>query len=116
MHFFSPQQTSIMTAAAAGSFIALLVTRKPGWLHVLTLFLVGELTAFYWSDIIVAWLGWSPDTVKNVAFTIGALGMLVWGAIVNLFQKVHDDPTGTIDWAYGLWKGRSSDRNEHDVH
>lgn len=114
MHFFTPQETSIMTAAAAGSFIALLVTRKAGWLHVLTLFLVGELTAFYWSNFVVAWLGWHDDTVKNIAFTIGALGMLVWGAIMNLFQRAHDDPFGTIAKAYGLWRGKPDDRQQHD--
>lgn len=114
MHFFTPQQTSILTAAAAGSFIALLLTRKIGWLHVLTLFAVGELTAFYWTVPIALKFGLT-DWLSNVAFSLGALGMLIWGAILKVFERVHDDPTGTISWAYGLWKGRGNDGKRDDV-
>lgn len=117
MHFFTAQQVGIMTAAAAGSFVALLVTRKPGWLHVLTLFFVGELTAFYWSDSVIMLLGWSQEYVKNVAFTIGAVGMLLWGGVLNLFQKVNDDPFGTISDLWGLWRGQgTNDSRKSDDH
>ena len=85
-----------------------MVTRKLGWFYVLTLFLVGQITAYYFAVPIAIWRGLSMDYYGVVGFIIGLLGMLFWGAVIALAQNLHDDPRGTVTWLYGLWKGRGA--------
>lgn len=113
-HLFSPDQTQIATATAAGSFVALLVTQRPGWLHVFTLFVVGQITALYWTEPMVAWFGWTMAAYRPFGFIFGAVGMLIWGGILSLVQQLHDDPLGTITWAWGLWRGNNG-RRDHNA-
>lgn len=100
-------QSAIQAAAAFGSFAALLVTKKYQWAHVLVYFLIGQVTAFYFTTSIVDGLGWDPTNYSWVGFTIGVVGMLFWGGIIKLFENLRDDPRGTLEWAKALiWKGR----------
>ncbi len=105
-HFIDAMQASIQTASAIGSFVALLVTKKYQWAHVVVYFLIGQATAFYFTAAIVDGLGWDPKNYSWVGFTIGVVGMLFWGGAIKLFENLRDDPKGTIDWARKLWKGQ----------
>jgi len=107
-HILDPTQVRIATAAGLGSFVFLMVTRRLGWFYVLTLFLVGQITAYYFTEEIATWRGWSMESYGVIGFTIGLLGMLFWGAVLTLAQSLHDDPRGTVTWLYGLWKGRGN--------
>lgn len=107
-HLLDPTQAKIATAAGLGSFVFLMTTRNLGWVFVLTLFLVGQFTAFYFTIPIAEWRGWSMQTYGVIGFTIGALGMMLWGAVIKLVQNLRDDPAGTLTWIWRLWKGGSS--------
>lgn len=104
-HFFPPEKAGIQTATAAGSLVALLTTRKYGWLHALTLFVVGQITAFYWTLPIAEAFKWNMDFYGPIGFSIGAVGMVIWAGVVALGQNLAEDPRGTLTWAFRLWKG-----------
>lgn len=109
MSFFrwlTGEQAAIATAAAAGSFVALLVTKAGSWKQILILFVVGQLTAAYWTIPIAAWLGFTMESYGWLGFLIGATAMLIWGAVMTLVKGLADDPRGTIQWAKELWKGK----------
>lgn len=105
-HLLDPEQARIATAAGFGSFVFLVVKRNLGWAFVLTLFAVGQITAYYFTIPLALWRGWSMQAYGVIGFTIGALGMLIWGAIIQFAQSLHDDPRGTLSWAWRLWKGK----------
>lgn len=104
-HLLDPDQARIATAAGLGSFVFLMVTRNLGWVFVITLFLVGQFSAYYFTMPFAEWRGWMPQTYGMIGFTIGALGMLIWGAVIKLAQNLRDDPSGTLTWATKLWRG-----------
>lgn len=103
--FFDSMQTAIATAAAAGSFTALLVTRKYRGLQALAFFVIGQLTAFYFTVPIADWLGFGDSAYGWIGFVIGVGGMLFWAGALKIFQEFTDDPRGTIKWFRALWKG-----------
>ena len=105
VHLIDPIAARNAIAAGFGSFMCILVTRKMGWLNVLTLFIVGQITAYYFTVPIAAWFGRAPNMYGVIGFTIGAFAMMVWGALINLIQNLHDDPQGTITWLWRLVKG-----------
>lgn len=116
-HILDPDEARIATAAGFGSFVFLMITRNLGWLYVVTLFGVGQVTAYYFTVPIALWRGWTPSSYGVIGFTIGAFGMLLWGAVIKLAQNLHDDPRGTVSWAWRLWKGNSygsSNPNDED--
>jgi hypothetical protein len=104
-HFLSPEEARIATAAGFGSFVFLMITRNLGWVYVLTLFVVGQITAYYFTIPVTVWFGWSMNAYGVAAFMTGAFAMLFWGAVIHLAQKLHDDPMGTLGWAWRLWRG-----------
>jgi hypothetical protein len=103
-HLFTPEKAGIQTATAAGSLVALLTTRKYAWAHALTLFMVGQITAFYWTVPIAETFKWGTEYYGPVGFFIGAVGMLIWGGIIALGQNLSQDPMGTLTWAFKLWR------------
>lgn len=104
-HLLDPDQARIATAAGLGSFVFLMVTRNLGWIFVLTLFLVGQFTAYYFTMPIAEWRGWSMAAYPTIGFTIGSLGMVAWNAVIKLGQTLSDDPMGTVTWAWRLFRG-----------
>ena len=108
-HLLEPEQVRIATAAGLGSFVYLMVTRNLGWIYVLSLFAVGQFTAFYFTVPVAAWRGWSMATYGLLAFVIGAMGMLLWSTVIKIANNLHDDPWGTASRAWKLWRGGSSD-------
>jgi hypothetical protein len=105
-------QTAIQTAAGFGSFVYVLVTRKMGWINVLTLFLVGQITAYYVTIPLAVWRGFTPSYYGVLGFSIGALAMLIWGAVINVAQSLHDDPKGTLTGFWRLWRGGNGQGGE----
>lgn len=103
-----PDQVRIATAAGFGSFVFLMVTRNLGWVFVLTLFLVGQFTAYYFTIPVAMWRGWPMTSYGVIGFTIGALGMMLWGAVIKFAQNLHDDPAGTVSWFWRLWRGNGN--------
>ena len=110
LHLFPPEKAGIQTATAAGSLVALMVTRKYAWVHALTLFIVGQITAFIWTVPIAEAFRWSTDYYGPIGFLIGMIGMLIWGGVIALGQNLADDPRGTLSWAFRLWRGDPKDR------
>jgi len=106
MRLIDSMQAAIAAAAAAGSFTALLVTRKYRGLQACAYFVIGQFTAFYFTVPVADWLELSERAYGWIGFTIGVVGMLFWGAAVSLFQALVEDPKGTLSWAWSLWKGR----------
>lgn len=104
-HLIDPEQARIATAAGFGSFVFLTLTRGLGWVYVVTLFVVGQITAFYFTMPIAEWRGWSMQTYAVIAFTIGALAMLAWEAVIKFAQTFRDDPAGTVTSVWRLWRG-----------
>ena len=80
------------------------MTKKYQWAHVLVYFLIGQVTAFYFTAAIVDGLSWEPKNYSWVGFTIGVVGMLFWGGAIKLFENLRDDPKGTLTWAKTLWE------------
>lgn len=99
-HLISMDEMEILRAAAAGTFVALLV-KRPDWKAMASWFIVAQLTAFYWVAPFVMWRGLDMSYYGPVGFGFGALGMILWGVIFSLSQKLSDDPLGTID---SLWR------------
>jgi hypothetical protein len=109
MNFFrwlSTETSALQTAAAAGSFVALLVTKVGSWKQMLVLFVVGQLTAFYFTVPLARVTGFDMAAYGWIGFLIGATAMLVWGSVMSLFKSLAEDPKGTLQWALELWKGR----------
>lgn len=109
IHFFTPEETAIAGATAAGTFVALLV-RRPGWLQMLTWFIVGQLTSYYWAIPLIMWAGWSMLYYRPAGFMFGAVGMLVWTAIFAFSQRLSEDPLGTFATLWRTWKGQGGER------
>jgi hypothetical protein len=116
-HLLTPDEARVATAAGLGSFVFLMLTRQMGWLHVLTLFIIGQITAYYFTMPVAVWRGWSPSSYGTIGFTIGLLGMLFWGAVLQLAQNLRDDPKEMLSWLRRLWKGddRYRDRSNRDL-
>lgn len=108
-HIIEPTQVPIQTAAGFGSFVFLMITRKMGWINVLILFAVAQITAYYFTVPIAMWRGWSPQMYGTLGFTIGAFAMVAWSAVIALATSFRDDPKGTLTWAWRLWRGRDRD-------
>jgi hypothetical protein len=110
MNFFrwlSTETSALQTAAAAGSFVALMVTKVGSWKQVVVLFVVGQLTAFYFTVPIARdWLDFDMSAYGWIGFLIGATAMLVWGGVMSLFKSLADDPKETLQWLRELWKGK----------
>lgn len=109
LHLFTPDETAIAGATAAGTFVALLV-RRPDWRAMLSWFIVGQLTSFYWVVPGIMFLGWSMDYYRSAGFAFGALGMLLWTAIFALSQKLSEDPVGTIATLWRTIRGQGAER------
>lgn len=105
MHLVDPITARELIAAGLGSFVFLLVTRRLGWLSVLSLFIVGQITAYYFTMPIAAWLRYGDAALGPIGFFIGLTAMLFWGGVLTLVQKLHDDPLGTITYLLRLWRG-----------
>ena len=103
-HLFDPINTSIQFAAWAGAAVYLAFRRSFGWSVVLTVFFVTQLGAFYLTIPLANRFGLAMQ-LAFTAFCIGALGFLIGGAIFSLLQNLHDDPQGTVTWAWRLWRG-----------
>lgn len=106
-HLVDAEQARIATAAGFGSFVFLMVTRNLGWLYVLALFLVGQISAYYFTIPFAHWRGWSPESYPMAGFTIGLFAMAFWSTVVKLAQGAHDDPFGTATSLLRLWRGGS---------
>lgn len=107
-HWIDPARVNVQGATAAGSFVALLSSRKYRGLHAITLFVVGQVTAYYWTLPLAEAFHWNMNFYGPIGFSIGAVGMLIWGGIVALAQNLYDDPKGTLTWAWRTWKGNSN--------
>jgi len=114
IHLFSPNEAAIAVAAAAGSFATLMVGQKGGWMECSGLFLVGQMTAYYWTVPILMWLMWTEAGQRPIGFVLGACGFALWGAIVRLTGGLHDDPLGTLGRIRRIWRGSGSDRDEEE--
>lgn len=113
-HVIAPEQVPIQTAAGFGSFVFLMITRKMGWINVLVLFVVAQLTAYYFTIPIAHWRGWSSDMYGTLGFTIGVFAMVAWGALLSLATQLQEDPKGTVTWLWRLWKGRREEEPRPD--
>jgi len=105
VHIFSPDESAIAGATAAGTFVAVLL-RRPGYIQVLTWFAVGQVTSFYFVLPIAIYLMLAMVYYRPLGFLIGAIGMLVWGAVFSFWNKVGDDPIGTIGGLWRLFRGQ----------
>lgn len=101
-HFFTPDEAGIAGATAAGTFVALLV-RRPDWRAMLSWFIVGQLTSFYWAATLAMWIALGD---RPVGFAIGAICILLWTAIFSLSQKLSEDPLGTIASLWRTFRGQ----------
>ena len=102
---FDNSKAGIQTATAVGSFVTLLITRKYGWAYALTLFVVGQVTAFYWTLPVAGAFGLSMAYYGPIGFFIGAVGMLLWGAVITLGQSLMDDPLAVAIRIWKTWRG-----------
>lgn len=105
-HFLSPDETAIAGATAAGTFVALLL-RRPGYVQMLSWFVIGQLTSFYFVVPIALYFMMAMAYYRPLGFMIGAIGMLIWSFVFSFTQKFVDDPLGTIGSVWRLWKGES---------
>lgn len=103
--FIDSMHTAIATAAAAGSFTALMVTRKYAWAQALTYFVIGQATAFYFTVPISERFGLGSSAYGWIGFLLGVFGMLFWGGVLKIFLDFTEDPKGTLNWLRTLWKG-----------
>jgi hypothetical protein len=106
VRWLSSETSAIATAAAAGSFVALMATKIGSWQQVIVLFVVGQLTAFYFTIPVAHWRGLDMNAYGWIGFLIGMLAMLVWGGLISLAKSLAEDPKGTLQWARELWKGK----------
>lgn len=109
VHLISPEEAAIAGAAAAGSFVALLV-RRNDWRAMLSWFLVGQISAFYLVVPLVMARGWPEAYHRPVGFFWGALGMLVWTWLFALSQKLSDDPIGTFTTLWRTFRGQGGEK------
>jgi hypothetical protein len=105
MHIVDPDKAHIATATAAGSFVALLLTRRFTPLYVLNLIVIGQVSAFYFTIWIAQAFNLTPLAWPPIAFTIGLLGMYAWDALISILTKLKDDPAGMVTAVTRLWKG-----------
>jgi Sec-independent protein secretion pathway component TatC len=104
-NLLDPAKASIQTATALGSFVTLLVTRKYGWLYAISLFIVGQITAYYFTVPVAMRLGYGMDSYGAIGFSIGALALLVWGGIIAMAQSFMADPIAVFGRIWRTWKG-----------
>lgn len=102
-HLFTPEQAAIARATAAGWVVAMVVLRR-GWLEIVSWFLVGQLSSYYWTDLIARYFGFEMNP-GAVGFLIGAGGMFVWTALFTVGTKLSQDPLGTIQQIWRIRKG-----------
>ena len=106
--WMATEQAAIAMAAAAGSFVALMVAKRTRWAEILTLFVIGQITAFYWTIFVAQRLGFGMEAYGWVGFLLGFLGMAFWGTVAKVAESFLADPKASINWALDIWKGRNS--------
>lgn len=104
-HFFTPEEAAIAGATASGTFVALLV-RRPDWRAMLSWFVVGQLSSFY---LVVPFAMWRMLDIayhRPLGFGFGAFGMLIFTAGFALFERLSQDPLGTISELWRTFRGQ----------
>lgn len=107
-HLLTPDETAIAKATAAGTFLAVLI-RRPPWLEIVTWFLVGQLTTYYWVAAICLWWMLGPDYYGVMACFLGAVGHMIWSALFQFFERLKNDPLGTLAGVLRSFRGQSGD-------
>lgn len=107
MRFFSPTESDVFSAAGAGFFTSLLVTRQFGWWQTLSAFFAVELTSYFFLVPFFVIEMWSMAAARAGAFAWGLVGMLCLGAILSFAKQFHDDPQGTFSWVWRLVRGQT---------
>lgn len=103
-HLVTPEQAAIARATAAGWLVAMIVLRR-GWVEVVSWFLVGQLSSYYWVLPLAMAAGLAMGWHEPIAFGFGAGGMFVWTAIFTVGSKLSTDPLGTIQQIWRIRKG-----------
>ena len=105
-HLLTPDETAIAKATAIGTFVVILI-RRPPWIEIVSCFLVGQLTAYYWVVAICLYWMVSDDYYGVVAWLLGAFGQVIWSAVYQFFERLKDDPVGTVDRLWRSIRGQS---------
>lgn len=104
--FLDPSKSSVQTAAAAGSFLALLLSKEFNWLTAISLIVVGQVLAFWLAIPIADYCGWGMAWYPGVGLVIGLLGMSLTAAVVLVGKQFAADPLGTVRALLTLWRGK----------
>ena len=96
----------MMVWTAAGLCVLIVLTRKFGWISIVSSLVVAEITTIAVVVPLLMLRAWSLGSYRPTAFAVGFAGTFVLGAIANLLEKLSADPQGTVGWAYRLWKGQ----------
>lgn len=108
-HFIDPVKTPIATATGFGVFLALLVTRRFAWLHAITLFVVAEITSYYFAIPLADRMGWGMAAYAPIGCLMGIFALSFWAGLMVIIDKFKDNPLGTVGDIWRLWRG---DRSE----
>lgn len=103
-HLLTQEQAAIAWATGAGWLVAMIVLRRP-WLEIVSWFLVGQVSSFYWVVPIAMAMGWAMYH-EPIGFFWGAFGMFVWTGFAAIFTKLSTDPIGTIQTLWRLRQGQ----------
>jgi len=110
-HLLTPDETAIAKAAAIGTFVAVLI-RRPPWLEIVTWFLIGQLTSYYWVAAVCLYWMLGPYSYGVVAWSWGAFGHFIWSAAFQTFDRLKNDPLGTVERIWRSFRGNSSGESE----
>ena len=106
IHWLEAAQSSVQSAAAGGSFVGMLTSRTQfSWKASASLFLVGQVLAFFIALPLATWLMMKMTYYPALGLGIGLIGFYAMGGIVAFAQNFASDPWGTLLKVWGLWKG-----------
>lgn len=104
-NIIDPVTANIQGACAAGSLVALTTQRRFAWAYALSLVVVGQVTAWYFTIPLADLFMIRMSLYVVIAFSYGALAFMIWSGVVQIGQSFMTDPVGLATRVIRAWRG-----------